>query len=328
LALYLRSIIIGFLLAVALASWFAVIKPAPKKINATNDNALTASLKAILPQPHAAFVIGTLIGSRSGLPKSIRDDFARTSTSHITAVSGYNITLIAGIVGSVLAYFMRRSYAFWATVIVLIFFLTVTGAQASVVRATIMGLYALVARQFGRLPSPSHGLLLTAGIMVALEPRILAYDIGFQLSFLATAGIFYIVPIIEHWLPRFSKIPVLGETFSMTVSAQIAVLPLLIYYFHSISIVSLPVNLLVLPLIPFIMISGFIAGVFGLVIPILGQLAATVPHLLSYIVLAVIHKAASFRWAAVEYNISIFLVFSLYAIALLLLAWYSKVHDE
>ena len=317
MALYLRSIIIGFLLAVGVASLLRIpplTGPPPRQPVSPNivRDSFVASLKRIVPEPHAAFVLGTIIGTTSDLPQSIKNDFARTSTSHIIAVSGYNITIIAQIVAAVLAVVMRRSRAFWFTAVVLIAFMIITGAQASVVRATIMGLYVLLARYFGRLPSPTHGLLLAAGIMVALEPRILAYDIGFQLSFLATAGIFYIVPLIEDRLPRIAAVPVIGEIFAMTLSAQIAVLPLLIYYFHSLSIISLPINIIVLPLVPFIMISGFIAGVLALAIPILGTLAASIPHLLSYIVLTGIHWASSLSWAAVTYNFSFLTVLFIY----------------
>lgn len=329
-ALYLRSIIIGFLLAVAIGSWFRIppLDHAPAKPSVPPSavrDAFVASLNNILPEPHAAFVIGTIIGATSDLPKSIKDDFARTSTSHIIAVSGYNITIIAQIVTATLVVFMRRKWAFWVTVVVLVGFMIVVGLQASVVRATIMGLYALVARYLGRLPSSTHGLLLAAGIMVALKPQILVYDIGFQLSFLATAGIFYIVPLLENQFPRLAAIPIAGDTLMTTISAQVAVLPLLIWYFHSVSLIALPVNLLVLPLVPFIMISGFIAGVLGLVLPMLGSLAACIPHLLSLIILTIIRSASSLSWAAVPYHVSLITVLVAY-LALGITVWVG--HDN
>ncbi len=330
-ALFLRSVIIGFLLAIGVASWIGIpplqsgVKSKDNVESSRENNVIfreifsvrdkfTKSLNDLLPYPHSAFVAGTILGKVSNLPRSIKNEFARTSTSHITAVSGYNITIIAVIIGGLFSAIFSRSSAFWLTVFVLFIFMIMTGAQASVVRATIMGLYVLVARQFGRLPSPSHGLLIAGGVMVALEPRILAYDIGFQLSFLATAGIFYIMPLIEYWYPKLTLFGIFGENLMMTISAQIAVLPLLIYYFHSLSLISIPVNLLVLPLIPFVMMGGFVSGIVGIFIPILGKLISAIPLLLSSIVLNIIHYASEISWAAVPYDITWFMAFLSYIV--------------
>src|SRR3989344_5346295 len=219
-----------------------------------------SSIWKIVPEPVNALVGGVLIGDRSELPKSIVEDFRRTGLSHITAVSGYNINIIAVVLMNVLASTVSRRKAFWIVLGILGVFMILTGLQASVIRATIMGLFALFAQQLGRVPTPMHALAIAAAVMVGFEPLILRYDVGFQLSVLATLGLLIISPKIEERLPFMKRFGIFGETAIMTISAQMLVLPLLVYYFHSVSIVSLPVNIIILPLIPALMFLGFIAG--------------------------------------------------------------------
>ena len=174
-----------------------------------------------------------------------------------------------------------------------------TGLQASVIRATIMGLFALFAQQIGRVPTPMHALAIAAAVMVGFEPLILRYDVGFQLSVLATLGLLIISPKIEERLPFMKRFGIFGETAIMTISAQMLVLPLLVYYFHSVSIVSLPVNIIILPLIPALMFLGFIAGMTGW-IPVLGHITGFLAWTLGKIILVIVHWFSAIPWASIS----------------------------
>ena len=273
-----------------------------------------AGVSQALPEPYAAFINGILVGARSQLPQSIKDDFARTSTSHIIAVSGFNITIIANVIGWLALFVMRRNWAFWVCVGGLFLFMILTGAQASVVRATIMGILLLLSQRVGRLPTPLHTLVLTAGAMVALDQRILRFDIGFQLSFLATAGILLVSPLLDARIPYVKHFGKLREIFIMTISAQLCVIPLLIYYFKSLSLVSLPANLIILPWIPWTMLAGFFAGIAGAFLPILGQIIGTIAYLMSFFILQVIRFFAGISWAAVTVELSWPWIVVMYAI--------------
>lgn len=278
----------------------------------------------MMPEPHAGFVAGVLVGAKSSLSASIKQDFKLTGTSHIIAVSGYNISIIAIYVMAALLWLVPRPAAFWITILILLGFMLLTGAQASVVRATIMGIAGLVARRVGRLSSSVHILLLTAGIMVALEPGILLGDIGFQLSFLATAGLLWVSPILEARLPFVRVLGVWGETALMTISAQIMVVPLVVWYFKSISIIALPVNILVLPFIPLLMLLGFLTGAIGWILPPLGQLLGMLTVMVSGLILGIIRFTASLSWASVPYTISWFGLMVWYAGTLWLLVLLKK----
>jgi competence protein ComEC len=239
------------------------------------------------------------VGTRSRLPDSITQDFRRTGLSHITAVSGYNISIIAVVLMNMLAALLSRRRAFWVVIAILGVFMILTGLQASVIRATIMGLFALFAQRIGRVPTPLHALVLAGAVMVAFDPLILLFDVGFQLSFLATLGILTVAPRLEDRFPQSRAFGVFGEAAIMTISAQLFVLPLLIYYFHSVSLVSLPVNILVLPLIPALMLLGFMAGITSW-IPIVGSVVGFFAWSLGKLILIIVHWFANIPWASIS----------------------------
>ena len=173
-----------------------------KKIFAVKDR-FQSSVARSLPAPYSAYINGILLGTRQDIPADLTDAFNKTSTTHILAISGYNITIIADALLGALVFFMRRRRAFWVSVAVIILFTIMTGAGASVVRAAIMGLLLLLANGYGRMYDPKNSILLAAGVMIFLDPLALRFDVGFQLSFLAVLGLMYIGPILKKSLKRF-----------------------------------------------------------------------------------------------------------------------------
>ena len=266
------------------------------------------SLGRSIAQPNAAYISGILLGSRAQIPENLEESFAKTGTTHILAISGFNIAIVAAIISGVFLIFMRRQKAFWFSVAGIFLFAILTGAQASVVRASIMGVLVLLAQSAGRFYSIRNSIAFAGAVMVFANPMVLRFDVGFQLSFMATLGLIYVAPLIE---PYFSKLPkkyALRNTTVMTFSAQLMVLPLLIFYFKNLSLVSLPANILILPLVPINMLLGFIAGLAGMVLPILGQIIGYAAWLSSSIVIGIVSLFSkpsfasipvSFNWAGV-----------------------------
>lgn len=276
-------------------------------------------------EPNAAFIDGILLGTTSQLPSDLKNAFSRTSTSHILAVSGYNITIVALVISWFLLLFLRRPTAFWFSVAGVILFTILTGAQASVVRAAVMGMLALLATRTGRLNDPRNAIVLAGTVMIFLNPEILRHDIGFQLSFMATLGLIYVSPVIERYFAKVPNIFNSRETLVMTLSAQIFVLPLLLYYFKNLSVTSLPANIIVLPTIPFAMLLGFLAGLGGLILPFLGQIIGYFAWLITAIELGLIKLFAKPSWAAISVGFNWLAVTLVYvAIILLLLKLNSK----
>lgn len=256
------------------------------------------------PEPEASFMAGLLYGSKSGLPPELTDSFNKTGLTHIIAVSGFNITIIAATLLSVFIFCgLWRRQAFWVVLATLLLFVIFTGATASVVRAAAMGSLALIAQQIGRLSRMFNVLMLTAAVMVAVNPYILLWDAGFQLSFLATIGLVYLSPILAGAIPEgvYQYAPAaIVETLTQTLSAIIATLPLILYQFGRLSIVAPLVNVLVLFTIPWLMLFGFLAVVFSFIFYPLGQIISWAAIAgLKYVILVVDFFGRQ-SWSAVE----------------------------
>jgi competence protein ComEC len=226
-------------------------------------NAFIHNINVLIPQPHASLLGGLVVGAKQSLGKDLLDDFRIVGVIHIVVLSGYNITIIARFVEWLFSS-LRRNARLIVAALAMIFFALMVGAGATVVRATIMALLVLLAHGTGRLYAVTRALLVAGMIMLIHNPKILVFDTSFQLSFLATVGLIYVSPLVEprvRWITERWK---LREIFVATVATQVFVLPFLMYKTGLFSVVSLPVNLLILAAIPLTMLFGFLAGMVGL----------------------------------------------------------------
>lgn len=248
-------------------------------------NKFVESINKILPEPQASFLGGLLLGAKRGIPEEVMNNFNRTGTTHIVAISGYNITIIASVLESVLiSLYISRKKRFWFVVLGILFFVIITGAQASVVRAAIMGYLVFIARHFGRLSNATNAIIFTGALMIFINPKILVFDVGFQLSFLATMGLIYLTPIVEKYLFWLPEKLALRESMTQTLSAIIMTTPIILYNFSRLSLVAPLANILILPIIPWAMAVGFITGAVGLLAPTIAQIIGwLVWFLLSYV---------------------------------------------
>ncbi len=232
------------------------------------QNAINLSIS----EPNAAFINGILLGTRQNIPDDLKDAFSRTGTTHILAISGYNIMIISEAVLLGLVWFFRRKVAFWISVGIIILFVILTGGSASVVRAAVMGLLLSFAHGYGRLYDQKNSIILAGAVMIYHNPLVLVFDIGFQLSFAAVLGLIYLYPQIDRKLYKIPEWGKLKELILMTISAQVAVAPLLVYYFGNFSLISLPTNILILPFVPASMLAGFVSGLVGIIYQPMGQI--------------------------------------------------------
>jgi competence protein ComEC len=220
-----------------------------------------------LTSEKAAFLSGITLGERAEFSKELKEKMNVSGTTHLVALSGQNITIIVIAVSSFLGYFMRRKMVLGLTLAIIIVFVLMTGAEASVVRAAIMGGIILLAKQIGRVHSMRNTIAVAALIMALHNPQFLRFDLGFQLSFLALIGIVYLSPAIRKFLKLKEGSGFLGwrENFLTTTSAQLAVMPLLLINFGNFSLFSLPANILILEVVPITMILGFLLGALGFI---------------------------------------------------------------
>jgi competence protein ComEC len=225
-----------------------------------------------------------VLGNRRSIPTEITDNFRQAGTSHIIAISGMHITIIAGLLMQIgIGIGIPRNKTFYLAAVVLGMYVALVGMPASAIRAATMGLLVLFSQIIGRLSRSINPLLFVASVMILINPKVLLSDVGFQLSFLAVIGIMYLSPFLQRlfkWLPELFQI---RNSVSMTMAAYLTTLPLIIFSFKQISLVAIMVNVLVLPVVPLIMITGLLTGIAGsLFIPLGETLGWLVWLLLSY----------------------------------------------
>lgn len=241
-------------------------------------SALDRQVGRLWAEPDSSLVAGILYGSRSGLPLELKEAFSATGITHIIAVSGFNITIIASLLMTIgIRVGLWRRQAFWVVVISVWLFVVLVGLSASAVRAAIMGTIVILGERLGRPLSIGTVLVFTASLMLLHNPLILFYDAGFQLSFLATLGLVYISPLVNQKINLKTPIALaqaVSESFAVTLSAIIATLPLMLFQFGAVSLVALPANLVVVPIIPWIMLASFVSVLASVIFFPLGQAVA------------------------------------------------------
>ncbi|MDP3784478.1 MAG: ComEC/Rec2 family competence protein [bacterium] len=239
------------------------------------------NLSRALPEPHSAFMAGLTVGERSGFPSSLEDVFRKVGVIHIVVLSGYNISIISDNVSRALAYLpVTRLFKAGLAALGIILFAILTGASATVVRASLMGLLLLWARQSGRIYEALAALFAAGFFMVLVSPKILVFDVSFQLSFMATLGLILLSPRLEKYFLWFPNVWKLREHLLATISTQIFVLPLLLSIGGAVSWVTIPANLLILTAVPITMFFGFLTGLAGIFSHSLSQLLAWPSYLL------------------------------------------------
>lgn len=247
----------------------------------------TDNIKEILAEPHAGLLSGLIVSGKDAMPKNLLDEFRRAGIIHIVVLSGYNITIIAEFIrrffqGIFLVAKTRFALPFVtsASILAILGFVLMTGAEATVVRASIMVLIVILAKAFGKSYSASRALLLAGALMLVHNPKILVFDPSFQLSFLATLGLIHGAPLIEKYLKLIPEKLGFRMIVSTTLATQLFVLPLLVYSMGDFSLVSILANLLVLVVVPLTMLVGFLAATVVYVSSFLALPLAYVAHLL------------------------------------------------
>ncbi len=231
---------------------------------------LSRSLERALPEPQAALARGILLGQRSGIPSSLQDDFNRTGTSHVVAISGQNLTIVLALLAGVAAWALgrHRPYYLILSLVVIGGYSLLVGMPASVARAALMGTLWLLAQYLGRPGAAGSALALSAAVMAGLDPSILG-DVSFQLSFAAMAGIIYLAPRFQKAANRLWKAegarlrPPILEAASVTLAATLATVPIIALTFGRASLVGIPATLFALPSLPGIIITSALTAGLG-----------------------------------------------------------------
>ena len=260
-------------------------KPLPATLFSLRERALE-HVQRLWPEPEASLLAGILLGVESGIPEEVEEAFQQTGTSHIIAISGFNMTIVAGLLYAVFGRLFGRYKGALVAALGIFLYTLLVGAGASVVRAALMSGLALFAFQVGRRQAGLLSLALVAALMAAANPLVL-WDVGYQLSFAATLGlVLYAGPLenalstwAQHHLPGQAAEKItrpVSQYFLYTLAAMAVTLPVMLYHFGRLSLTALVANPAILPAQPAVMILGGLAVLVGLVYFPLGQLVAGV----------------------------------------------------
>lgn len=245
------------------------------------------------------------------------ENFNITGLTHIIAISGYNITIVIVFILGILR-FLPRKIGFYLAIISVIFFTIFVGASAAVIRAAIMGVLGLIALNKGRQTDTTLAILITATLMITYNPKVLWYDVGFQLSFLAVLGLIYVAPFFEKWFEKIPKTLGLREALMMTLSAQITAIPIILLNFERLSLIAPLANILAAPFIPLAMLFGFIAILVSFVSFKLSLIVGFFAYIFLEIILITAEFLANIPWSSVEIkNVSIFIVVGYYLVLII-----------
>lgn len=242
---------------------FEFIEKKPNKIKhlsiKVRDN-IENKIDEYFKPPYSSILKSMIVGDKAALDKDTKNDFVNSGLIHILVISGLHIGFCAAIflfVFKILGF--KLKYVYFLTIPALFFYTLMTGANPPAVRATIMASCVLISFMLDREPLIYNALSLSALIILIINPQSL-FTASFQLSFLATFGIVYLYPKFRFAFGfiRNKFLAAVWDVACVTLSAQFALIPILIYYFGKISVVSFILNLIIVPLVPVIIVLSLI----------------------------------------------------------------------
>jgi competence protein ComEC len=297
-------------------------------------NHLFQTLAKVLPEPQASLAQGIILGIRYTIPTEVKDDFVRTGTAHILAISGVNLSIVAGMLLSIgIWLFGKRRYIYiWLALAIIWLYTLLTGMNPPVVRGAIMASLFLIAELLGRQRTAITSLASAAAIMVGIRPQLL-FDASFQLSFLSMAGLIFLSPPLQALGRKVvnatggeegiggALASIVTDSFSVTLAATIAVWPLVAYYFGIVSLVGPLATFLALPALPGIIALGALAGLIGLFALPLAQVIGWLAWLFLSYMLLIVTGFASLPISAVEVSKVVTALLVVYYSALAAAIW-------
>lgn len=214
---------------------------------------ISKSFARLFPKNEMGLIIGMMIGETKDISEDVLENFKTAGITHLIAVSGSNVVYVVVLVQFLFKKFFGKRATYFISIFFLILFMLISGASASVCRATLMIILSICADIFFLKSDTFSNILTSAFILILLNPLVI-YDVGFILSFGGTLGI---VLLSKDFTRLFKRLGKLNETLSVTCSAQLILAPIMMYYFNTFSILSIVTNIIVVPISGSITILGF-----------------------------------------------------------------------
>ena len=274
---------------------------------------LGRSIAEVLPEPQASLAQAVILGMRGNIPPDFKSDFSRSGTTHLLAISGLHLSVVAGMLLAIgVRLFGRRRYGhIWLALAGVWLYAVITGMNPPVLRAAIMASMFLAAETLGRQRSAITGLAFAAAVMTATDPQTL-WQVSFQMSFLAMVGLVTVSPFLQSWgreavtrvLPEHGIAAAVAryliDNLSIALGVLIAVWPLIAYYFGIVSLVAPLATLLALPALPWVIVTGAVAAGLGVVALPVAQIVGWLAWVFTSYMLLVVNGLAGVPGAFVE----------------------------
>lgn len=250
-----------------------ISRPEPGDVFLKARNWLAGKVREYIPGDEGSLALAYLLGMKTGLPEKISSMLQIVGLTHIVVASGTHLGIITGALKKIFGKISRFAGVFFSLIFIFLFG-GIIGWTASITRAIIVTSLGLITWYVGRKIEAWRAILFSMAITLLINPMFLI-DVGWLLSFAAFIGIMILAPEIKKFLfgeGKFSRkiYESIAEIFVTTISATVMCAPILLYFFGSLSIISIFANILILPTIAITMGLTFFTGIFGAILPIFG----------------------------------------------------------
>ncbi len=311
--------------AITQAQELKTIKSSSFSFLTQQKNKMREIIDERLSVPFNTILSAMILGDNYGLTQDLKDSLNSSGLRHIISISGTHITIIMNLL---MVFFLflniSRKKSGILTLLIIFLYIVFIGFYAPAIRAAIMGASLILAQIFSRLPDAFRFLLFAGVIMLFLNP-FLFFDAGFWLSFTATIGMIFFSHYFTKKIKKILRDKTISQILGITFAAQIFSFPILLYYFGTSSVLAFISNILVAPIIPFIISFGFIALLLSFIIYPLGIIFfVIIQFLISYLVF-ISNFMAKISFLSFNFFPNIFIVLSAY---ILLIIWAKRIKGD
>lgn len=235
------------------------LRPEPGDLILKVRNWFSARIKKLIPEPEVNLGMSYLLGMKSGLPDDLSDNLRIVGLVHIVVASGAHLSILVGIAKKIFGKISRMASLLFSLLFIL-FFMAMVGWTPSILRAGVMAILTLITWYVGRKVSPLRMIILVMAGTLMINPMFII-NLGWLLSFASFGGIMILGPKLTKFFYGEKKPGFVGETVVTTLAATLMTLPITLYYYGTISLISVVANLLILPTLPYAMGLTFLTGV-------------------------------------------------------------------
>ena len=290
----------------------SVEKSSPPDFSQIFRRAFSERVEGLFDVQESALALGYLVGEKSIMPEELQNAIRIVGLSHMVVVSGYHLGLIVEWAKRLFDKISRAAIII-GSMVVIIFFVSVTGMSASMMRASLMTTLSLIAWYYGRKFHPARLLLYVAALTLISSPKQL-FGEAWQLSFASYVGIIFIAPVLTRFLYGKKRQPgFIASNIIASISAQMCCLPISIYNFGAVSLVGVFVVLIISPTIPIIMLLSVLST-------ILPPIAYVTKPLIDFN-LFVISTISENSWAVFDFPTNNPYIFLIYIPVIIVFAW-------